>query len=456
IAVATESYGLVAANCLTFSSGTTVDMAPKYQVAISGDQKAVFGTFDISKVTVHPKYDTATLANNLAIVYFDASSKGKFTNLIADWPAEWKSYYFVRQTPTNSTTPGWNSPLVAVTDATADSGNCAKLSSLYSKYQKDLICTQVTAPTYAVKGCVAPFGSMYGVGSINVALGALFSHSATSGGEGLCSKGQVYSYYIILRNYLAWVSKEVGNPVSVLHGPDNTYTAQTNADYAMGTTQASNTITDSTTSSTTTTSTTTSTSSTNSASNNSAAATVALVASLITATLTQAPTTVTITAPVSTLVTTVTTTSVSTSVLTVTPVPSVVFVTLPPVIQTVVSTVTSTVTNVVTSVIAFTDVQPTSSVTPTLPPQPSINPTSSESKLSGAAIAALVIGLLLLTALLAFLYIRRKRRQRQDGHAYAEEYDSGLSRVRKWLFERGNGPPRGSSPPLIAHDSQHY
>ncbi|KAJ2861175.1 hypothetical protein GGH94_005073 [Coemansia aciculifera] len=126
----------------TVVSGTTVDMGPKYQVAVSSDQTAVFGTFDISKVTVHPKYDTTTQANNLAIVYFDASSKGKFTNAIADWPAEWKSYYFVRQTQTNATKPIWNSPLVAVTDVTADSGNCAKLSSLYSDNQTDLICTQ--------------------------------------------------------------------------------------------------------------------------------------------------------------------------------------------------------------------------------------------------------------------------------------------------------------------------
>ncbi|KAJ2058161.1 hypothetical protein GGI17_005204 [Coemansia sp. S146] len=434
-------------------------MGPKYQVAISSDQKAVFGTFDISKITVHPKYDTTTQANNLAIVYFDASSKGKFTNAIADWPAEWKSHYFVRQTQTNATKPIWNSPLVAVTDATADPGNCAKLSSLYSNNQADLICTQVTAPTYAVKGCVAPFGSMYGVSSSNLALGALFSHSATSGGEGLCSKGQVYSYYTILRNYLAWVSKEVGGQVPVLHGTDSKYAAQTNAEYAMGMTQASNTITSSaTTTSTTTTSTTTSTSisRTNSASSNQPAAVAALVTSLITATLTQSATTVTITAPVSTLISTVTTTSVSISVLTVTPVPSIIYITLPPTIQTVVSTVTSTVTNVVTSAIALAEAESTLSATPISPPQPSINPSSSGSKMSSAAIAALVIGLLLLTALLAFLYIRRKRKQRQNGHAYSEQYDSGLSRVRKWLFDRGNGPPRGSSPALIPHDAHHY
>ncbi|KAJ2011627.1 hypothetical protein IWW57_006562, partial [Coemansia sp. S610] len=191
IAVATESYGLVAANCLKFSSGTTVDMSPKYQVSISGTQKAFYGTFDITKVTVHPKYDASTQANNIAIVYFDASSKGKFTNAVADWPAEWKSYYFVHQSQTNDTKPTWNAPIIAVTDTTADSGNCAKLSALYGKNQADLICTQVTAPTYAVKGCVAPFGSMYGVSSSNLALGALFSHSETSGGTGLCSKGQV-------------------------------------------------------------------------------------------------------------------------------------------------------------------------------------------------------------------------------------------------------------------------
>ncbi|KAJ2327910.1 hypothetical protein GGI00_004336, partial [Coemansia sp. RSA 2681] len=145
-------------------------MSPKYQVSISGERNAVFGTFDISKITVHPKYDAGTQANNLAIVYYDASSKAKFTNVISDWPAEWKSYYFVHQTQANSTQPAWNAPLVAVTDATAGADDCAKLSSLYSKYQADLVCSQVMAPTYAIKGCVAPFGSMYGLSSSNLAL----------------------------------------------------------------------------------------------------------------------------------------------------------------------------------------------------------------------------------------------------------------------------------------------
>ncbi|KAJ2744861.1 hypothetical protein GGI20_002629 [Coemansia sp. BCRC 34301] len=446
IAVVTETYGIVAANCLKFSSGSTVDMAPKYQVAISGEKNVAFGTFDISKVTVHPKYDAGTQANNLAIVYYDASSKAKFTNVISDWPAEWKSYYFVHQTQANGTQPAWNSPLVAVTDATADAGECAKLSELYTKYKDDLICSQVTAPTYAVKDCVVPFGSMYGLGSSNLALGALFSHSATSGGSGLCSKGKVYSYFTVLRNYLAWVTAEVKSTVPVIHGSDSKYTPQTNAAYAMGmsaptnTTTSSSTTSSSTTSSLTASSSTTSSSATSSTSSSSSSSTSSSASPVSALTVTLPAATVTITAPIVTSV--VTSTSVVTTVLTVTAAPSTIFVTLPPATQTVSATVTNTV--------LFSYPVPTSSA---IPSEPSNN--SSGSKMSGAAIAAIIIGLLLLLALLAFLYLRR-RKQRQNGYSYSVQDYTGLSRVRKWFFTKGNGEKEGNIPPLISHESPSY
>ncbi|KAJ2006222.1 hypothetical protein GGI04_001953, partial [Coemansia thaxteri] len=323
------------------------------------------GTFDITKATINPNFDPTTMANNLAIVYYDASSKGKISNAIADWPAEWTSYYFVHQTLTKDSTPLWNSPLVAVSKSQSDPADCAKLSTLYGQNKVDLICSQMTAPTYATKGCVAPFGSLYGVTSSNLALGALFSHSASSGSNGLCGTTPVYTYYIILRNYLAWVAKEVGSQVPVYHDTTSGYSAQTNAGYAMGSSSSSSTTTSSTLSSSSVlaaSTTVASAASSSSSSSSSSAAVSATAAAVITAfataattiistvTLPAATVTVTTTATAPAVVSTVTATSVITSVsvstLTVTPAPSVVYVTLPPIVQTIVSTATATITSV--------------------------------------------------------------------------------------------------------------
>ncbi|KAJ2478866.1 hypothetical protein EV174_004183, partial [Coemansia sp. RSA 2320] len=343
VAVVTETYGLVAANCLQLSSTGTADLSQKYQVSISGNNDTMVGTFDITKATINPNFDPTTMANNLAIVYYDASSKGKISNAIADWPAEWTSYYFVHQTLTKDSTPLWNSPLVAVSKSQSDPADCAKLSTLYGQNKVDLICSQMTAPTYATKGCVAPFGSLYGVTSSNLALGALFSHSASSGSNGLCGTTPVYTYYIILRNYLAWVAKEVGSQVPVYHDTTSGYSAQTNAGYAMGSSSSSSTTTSSTLSSSSVlaaSTTVASAASSSSSSSSSSAAVSATAAAVITAfataattiistvTLPAATVTVTTTATAPAVVSTVTATSVITSVsvstLTVTPAPSVV------------------------------------------------------------------------------------------------------------------------------------
>ncbi|KAJ2465601.1 hypothetical protein GGI02_004647, partial [Coemansia sp. RSA 2322] len=364
VAVVTETYGLVAANCLQLSSTGTADLSQKYQVSISGNNDTMVGTFDITKATINPNFDPTTMANNLAIVYYDASSKGKISNAIADWPAEWTSYYFVHQTLTKDSTPLWNSPLVAVSKSQSDPADCAKLSTLYGQNKVDLICSQMTAPTYATKGCVAPFGSLYGVTSSNLALGALFSHSASSGSNGLCGTTPVYTYYIILRNYLAWVAKEVGSQVPVYHDTTSGYSAQTNAGYAMGSSSSSSTTTSSTLSSSSVlaaSTTVASAASSSSSSSSSSAAVSATAAAVITAfataattiistvTLPAATVTVTTTATAPAVVSTVTATSVITSVsvstLTVTPAPSVVYVTLPPIVQTIVSTATATITS---------------------------------------------------------------------------------------------------------------
>ncbi|KAJ2903736.1 hypothetical protein GGI21_004392, partial [Coemansia aciculifera] len=67
VALASDSYGYVAANCLMVN-GNMVGMLSDLQVAVHGPQLS--SLYPITNVTIHPNYDPASLANNIAVVKY--------------------------------------------------------------------------------------------------------------------------------------------------------------------------------------------------------------------------------------------------------------------------------------------------------------------------------------------------------------------------------------------------
>ncbi|KAJ1722157.1 hypothetical protein LPJ53_003393 [Coemansia erecta] len=237
VALMRNTFGFVAANCLDYTddSAQSVDTSSSYEVAISAGINGTYGTFRVTKLTPNPKYDPVSFANNIAVVQFENGGRPDFVNYIASWRPDWEDLYFVRRTMFNVNTGGWNIPSVTSYSSNADVEGCARASAVFNSNQGDFLCNQLLVPSIYNSSCSVPFGSVYGVSSPDIAIAALYSHSAVygSGTDGLCGNYKTYSYYTVMRNYMIWATTVVGQRTPVFHAGSADYTEPSDPDYSM-------------------------------------------------------------------------------------------------------------------------------------------------------------------------------------------------------------------------------
>ncbi|KAJ2658448.1 hypothetical protein IWW48_004028 [Coemansia sp. RSA 1200] len=237
VMMSSQTIGIAAASCFDYINNE-VNPNIGYTVLVSTGttESGVSGAYKATKVTHHPDYNPDTYANNIAVMQFTAVPGFEFTKAIADWPAEWKQYFFVHRSLTNVMPYTFNEPKVSVVDVGADdTSGCTSASAIYAANMGNYICNMLTVPSYVNTDCVAPYGSVYGVADPNLAqLGAVFSHSAIYGTSGYCGKGPIYNYYLILRNYIPWIESVSQTTVSTYHISGSTsYTAASDSGYVM-------------------------------------------------------------------------------------------------------------------------------------------------------------------------------------------------------------------------------
>ncbi|KAJ1858150.1 hypothetical protein LPJ73_001943 [Coemansia sp. RSA 2703] len=232
-----NTFGFVAANCLDYTdnSAQSIDTSSNYDVAISAGVNGTYGTFRVIKLTPNPKYDPESFANNIAVVQFENGGRPDFVNYIASWRPDWEDLYFVRRTMFNVNTGGWNTPSVTSYSSNADTEGCARASAVFNSNQNDFLCNQLLVPSIYNSSCSVPFGSVYGVSSPNLAIAALYSHSAVydSGSDGFCGNDKTYSYYTVMKNYMIWAMNVVGQRTPVFHAGSADYTEPTDPNYSM-------------------------------------------------------------------------------------------------------------------------------------------------------------------------------------------------------------------------------
>ncbi|KAJ2844174.1 hypothetical protein J3B02_005046, partial [Coemansia erecta] len=205
VALVSNLIGYVSANCLDFEKDTTtLNNSTSYSVMLSDSGTTTLGKYNVDTITVHPKYDPKTFANNLALLQFNSGNPLQFKNYIAANEGDWLSTMYVRRGVVTSAPNTWSVPQVANgTQGAPD--KCAQVSALYEANTNDLMCTeQILVSDQEGKKCAAPFGSIYGVHDPDLAIAGLYSHSVIVGGDNLCNYGQVYSFYTLLSNYLEW------------------------------------------------------------------------------------------------------------------------------------------------------------------------------------------------------------------------------------------------------------
>ncbi|KAJ2761566.1 hypothetical protein H4S06_001134 [Coemansia sp. BCRC 34490] len=237
VMMSSQTVGVAAASCFDYVNNE-VNPNIGYTVLVSTGtaEGGVSGAYKATKVTHHPDYNPDTYANNIAVMQFTAIPGFDFTKAIADWPAEWKQYFFVHRSLTNVMPYVFNDPKVSVVDVGADdTSGCTSASAIYAANTDNYICNMLTVPSYVNTNCVAPYGSVYGVADPNPAqLGAVFSHSAIYGTSGYCGKGPIYNYYLILRNYIPWIESVSQATVSTYHISGSTsYAAASDSGYVM-------------------------------------------------------------------------------------------------------------------------------------------------------------------------------------------------------------------------------
>ncbi|KAJ2784712.1 hypothetical protein GGI15_002187 [Coemansia interrupta] len=232
-----NTFGFVAANCLDYTDdgAQSLNTSSSYAVAISAGTNGTYGTFRVTKLTPHPKYNPASFANNIAVVQFENGGRPDFVNYIASWRPDWKDLYFVRRTMFNVNTGGWNVPLVTSYSSNVDAEGCSRASAVFNSNQGDFLCNQLMVPSIYNSSCSVPFGSVYGVSSPNIAIAALYSHSAvySSGSDGFCGNSKTYSYYTVMRNYMIWATTVVGQRTPVFHAGSTDYKEPSDPNYSM-------------------------------------------------------------------------------------------------------------------------------------------------------------------------------------------------------------------------------
>ncbi|KAJ2834341.1 hypothetical protein GGI24_000444 [Coemansia furcata] len=233
VALMHETYGFVAAACLDYmdNEAKAVNQSTIYEVAISAGNQVSYGTLLVSKLTPNPRFDPKTFANNLAIIEFSAGGRYPFVNYVASWRPDWTSMYYVRRSLMG--TNAWNMPAVGpYSESSDDLVNCARANRLFLSNQNDLMCNKMSTPSPVNTTCSAPYGSVYGVNGANIAIAALYSHSAIYG-KNICGGGTVYNYYTVMENYVHWAMSVLNTRVPVYHTRIAAYTENMDPNYSM-------------------------------------------------------------------------------------------------------------------------------------------------------------------------------------------------------------------------------
>ncbi|KAJ1872450.1 hypothetical protein LPJ55_003068 [Coemansia sp. RSA 990] len=202
--------GFIAASCLQLNNNK-VDEADTYNIVVKYGSGGPTASLAISKIDVHPSYNSSTFVNNLAVIQFDDGAEIEWKNYIGINPDEWDNEYFIRHSLANKYTNAWNN--IVGFDSMETPNYCEEASLAYSANQGDFLCNYAASLSVYNTTCKVPYGVVYAaVQPSDLSMVAIYSHSAVYG-ESMCSKDRKLHYYTILRNYIGWAAGVIGRPV---------------------------------------------------------------------------------------------------------------------------------------------------------------------------------------------------------------------------------------------------
>ncbi|KAJ2489881.1 hypothetical protein IWW37_003649 [Coemansia sp. RSA 2050] len=222
----------VSANCLDFKNGR-VDSSIVYEVYIDPSFDSTASRAMVQNITVHPKYNPSTMANNIALIEFNLGSDVTWYNFNAIGRASWSEIIYAQRYLSNMNRMAWATPQIS--PQAPNDTMCNSLSPLYSSNLLGLSCNGVlaTSPSSDVSNCDVPYQVAYAVIGKGLFPAGIYSYSVVEDGENLCgNSSKTRNYYTLLDDYLMFARVALDRTVH-FYRTGNTTVPQPNPDFSM-------------------------------------------------------------------------------------------------------------------------------------------------------------------------------------------------------------------------------
>ncbi|KAJ1724599.1 hypothetical protein LPJ53_001135 [Coemansia erecta] len=229
VALLDSQNGVVAASCFKFLSSGKVDNSQDFKIGINDPSSSTSLVYTLDRIDVHPKYDSSTYANNIAIIGFNTDSRQSWEAWAAGDRSEWNSVFFTSRAMISVSKKTWNPTRVVTLGL--DSG-CASASNLYKSNSDNMLCVSQAAVSLANSYCDLPYGTAWGIYQPNdLAVGAIYSHSVITS-DSLCqATGTRYHIYTLIEPYLPWAGNVAGETFNLFTLDD--YTSSASKSFSM-------------------------------------------------------------------------------------------------------------------------------------------------------------------------------------------------------------------------------
>ncbi|KAJ1726842.1 hypothetical protein LPJ61_004924 [Coemansia biformis] len=214
VALIDGTSAFIAATCVTDGNGN-IDTSASYQIYVDSriDKLGARAPLLSSAITVHPRFDPSTFANNIAIIRYSLEPSKQWHINVAIARSEWEGSVYMRRRMNNMDKMDWASTSTGRKDMS--DADCAKSYGLYGANNDDFKCTSDTAPRMMDSACGVPYGTYYSIMQDRAYLAGIYSHSVIDG-DTLCSSKNAVHYYTLVSNYIAFAQKVLGRGVATM------------------------------------------------------------------------------------------------------------------------------------------------------------------------------------------------------------------------------------------------
>ncbi|KAJ2403086.1 hypothetical protein GGI23_000225 [Coemansia sp. RSA 2559] len=224
IALIDNKAAFVAASCIEMTNGA-VDTSVQHEVYFDqyGNNNPAKTSVASTDIHIHPSYNKDTLANNIAILEFDFTDQGSWTNSIAVYPDEWTDTIFVRRQLIDASTSTWALPQLK--SNTINPSTCSTYSTIFGNNADGMRCNSIQINSVWNSKCPFPYGAFYGeIANTSLAIGGLHSYTLMPTSD-YCNGDRGLYYFTMLYNYVEWAESVIGRSISTLVADTSAYDA---------------------------------------------------------------------------------------------------------------------------------------------------------------------------------------------------------------------------------------